>query len=133
MGAYKPVEDEARRRLFDRDTLILQDYNINSLYVLNAYVASNATDRDAFRNDTRQTFRQRLIDHLNEQYTFWQVTPTTEPLETFIQRHFWVLRGKMYRPSGFDKAILAANPKTDVIDLPALFDASAKIAAYALA
>ena len=120
-------------RLFDRDTLILQAYNINFLYVLNAYVASSAADRETFRHNTRQTFRQRLIDHLNERYTFWRVTPTIEPLETFIKRHFWTLRGKMYRPSGFTNAVLVANPRTEAINLPALLGTSVEIETYPLA
>lgn len=119
-------------RLFDRDTLILQAYNINFLYVLNAYVASNAIDRQAFQQNTRQTFRQRLIDHLNQQYTFWQVTPLAEPLDTFVQRHFWILRGRMYRPSGYTNAILVANPKTEAMDLSVLFGTSAEIETYPL-
>lgn len=119
-------------RLFDRDTLILQAYNINFLYVLNAYVAGNATDRDAFRQTTRQIFRQRLVDYLNDHYSFWRVTPITETVDAFVQRHFWLLRGKMYRPSDFSDAILVAMSKTDLADILTLFNGSAQVEIYPL-
>lgn len=119
-------------RLFDRDTLILQAYNINFLFVLNVYVAGNEIIRKDFRRNTQQMFRQQLVDYLNEQYTFWQVIPITEDLNTFIKHHFWTLRGKMYRPSSFTNSILIAYPKADPMDLSVIFDASAHIKPYYL-
>ncbi len=119
-------------RLFDRDTLILQAYNINFLFVLNAYVAGNATQRNMFRHSTRQLFRDRLVEYLTGQYEFWRVTPATESLEDFVNHHFKTLIGCMYRPSGFANAILIAYPKNEPMDLPALFGESAHVAYYAL-
>lgn len=119
-------------RLFDRDTLMLQAYNVNFLFVLNAYVAGNATQRNTFRQSTRQLFRDRLVDYLTNHYEFWRVTPTTEPLEDFVNRHFRALIGRMYRPSDFTNAILVAYPINDPIDLPALFGESVQVAYYAL-
>lgn len=119
-------------RLFDRDTLILQAYNINFLYVLNAYVSSSATDRQQFRATTRQRFRNELVNWLNSHYTFWQVTPTKESLEAFVTRNFRQLIGRMYRPSDFKDSILVANPKENPLIISNLFDDSATTESYSI-
>ena len=107
-------------RLFDRDTLLIQAYNINFLFVLNAYVAGSAVQRDTFRTHTRHLFRNRLVRHLNDTYQFWRVTPVNESLDTFVTRHFRQLLGKLYRPSGFTDALLLALPKQDPFDVNSL-------------
>ena len=112
-----PVNQHFAGRLFDRDTLLLQAYDINFLFVLNAYVAGSAAQRDSFRTGTRQVFRSQLVTHLTKTYEFWRVTPMHESLNEFVTRHFRALAGRMYRPSGFDNAILVAFPKADPFDL----------------
>ena len=119
-------------RLFDRDTLLLQAYTINFLYVLNAYVAGNGTERERFRRDTRQGFRQRLVQHLNGTYNFYRVTPTAESLDAFVTRHFRLLLGRMYRPSSFTDAILVALPKDAATELVAALSESVMIEPYDL-
>ena len=104
-------------RLFDRDTLLLQAYNINFLYVLHTYVAKNVTQRDLFRKNTRSKFRQNMVDNLRSNYSFFKVTPHNNDLDTFVTKHFRRLAGKMYRPSGFDTAILLAIEKNIKEDL----------------
>lgn len=120
-------------RLFDRDTLLLQAYNINFLYVLNAYVAGSGAERARFRRDTRQGFRSRLIQYLNQTYDFYRVTPTAESLDEFVTRHFRNLIGKMYRPSDFTDAILVAYPAAKPVDLGKLFGELARVEPYELA
>ena len=93
-------------RLFDRDTLILQAYNINFLYVLASYVTPNRQEVSRFRGAAKQLFRQKLVAYLRQQYVFFKVTPTS--MDEFITQHFRLLHGKMYRPSHFDNAILIA-------------------------
>jgi hypothetical protein len=119
-------------RLFDRDTLLLQAYDINFLYVLNGYVAGRASDRETFRTSTRQRFRNELVDYLNSHYMFYRVTPTEELLDAFITRHFRVLTGRMYRPSDFMNAILVADPVSNTLNLSNLFGKSAIIEDYFL-
>ncbi len=119
-------------RLFDRDTLILQAYDISFLYVLNAYVAGSTTQKETFRTTTRQRFRDELVGYLNAHYTFWRVTPTQELLDAFITRHFRALVGRMYRPSDFVNSILLANPKTNPLDTESLFKGTATIEMYPL-
>ncbi|RCR71488.1 LlaJI family restriction endonuclease [Larkinella punicea] len=100
-------------RLFDRDTLLLQAYNINFLYVLNAYVAGNKAGREGFRKTARSQFRERMVGYLNEHYDFFTLTPKSSTLEAFVSRHFRQLIGRLYRPSGeaFQHTVLLAVSK----------------------
>ena len=125
-----PVNQHFANRLFDRDTLLLRAYDINFLFVLNAYVSGSVSQRDTFRSRARQLFRKQLIDYLITTYEFYRVTPMQETLETFVTRHFRILNGKMYRPSDFTNAILVAYLKNEPMDLPALFGESAHIDHY---
>jgi hypothetical protein len=100
-------------RLFDRDTLLLQAYNINFLFVLHSYVSPDGQQRSAFRQQARQEFRQRLVGYLQTHYQFYQLTFTDEDqLSDFVTRWFRALAGRMYRPSDFSNALLLATPTT---------------------
>ncbi|TAE26010.1 MAG: LlaJI family restriction endonuclease [Cytophagales bacterium] len=119
-------------RLFDRDTLLLQAYDINFLFVLHAYVTPRPGERERFRDQTRQEFRQRLVDYLNRHYTFWRVTPQQESLDDFVTRHFRKLAGRMYRPSDFANAILLALPQPDPTHLLPQLGTEATVEPYNL-
>jgi hypothetical protein len=97
-------------RLFDRDTLILQTYNINFLYVINAYISNSQAQRDKFKNSARRIFRKKVIDFLAKKYDFYEVKPV-EKLEDFVAKNFRFLAGKMYRPSGWDDRLILAFEK----------------------
>jgi LlaJI restriction endonuclease len=100
-------------RLFDRDTLILQTYNINFLYVLKAYVSNNQAQIDKFKDSAKNLFRQKIVKFLLEKYIFYEVKPETN-LETFVEQNFKLLAGKMYRPSGWDDRLLLAFEKEKI-------------------
>ncbi len=93
-----------KNRLFDRDTLILQSYTINFLYVLTSYVANS--DEKAIKAFIHKKFRSDIINTLNRNYTFYKITPLE--LDTFIEKHFRLLNGKMFRGSDDDKFIWLA-------------------------
>ena len=106
-------------RLFDRDTLIVQSYNINFLYVLSIYAShSNSEYKDAIKS----MFRKDLINTLNEQYTFYKVYPNSE-IETFVDKFFRRLIGKMFRTSKGDSYLWLAfekDSRTEEEDLRAI-------------
>ncbi|MDZ7899577.1 MAG: LlaJI family restriction endonuclease [Arcicella sp.] len=97
-------------RLFDRDTLILQTYHINFLYVIHAYIANNQAQKDTFKESTRNTFRNKVVNFLDERYNFYEVKPSGD-LAEFIAQNFRNLAGKMYRPSGWADKVLVAYEK----------------------
>lgn len=109
-------------RLFDRDTLLLQVYNVNFLYVLKAFTAKNSSLRTEFKRTAREKFRRNFLTLLDEKYVFWAVWPKTEwkdgdkvfediarvwlpedekllPIKSFVSKYGRILAGKMFRPS----------------------------------
>jgi hypothetical protein len=98
-------------RLFDRDTLIVQSYSINFLFVLWSYITSKYDGNTLFKNEAKRKFRKSLISFFESHYDFSIVT-TTENVSDFIIRNFYKLNGRIYRPSNFatrNSFILALN------------------------
>ncbi len=114
-------------RLFDRDTLILQTYHINFLFVLYTYVSNNQSQRNKFKDSTKRIFRQKIVGFLEKNYDFYEVKPETN-LEAFIEQNFRFLAGKMYRPSGWDDRLLLAFEKSKITEK--LVIAGAEISEY---
>lgn len=103
-------------RLFDRDTLLLQTYNINFLYVLKAYTSKRSSLRNKFKHEARKRFRENFLNLLDKKYVFYAIWPKTadddgkkiiNPEKTFVDRHFRALVGKIFKPEGFRCLILA--------------------------
>lgn len=93
-----PVNTHFPGRPFDRDTLVLQAYNINFLFVLASYVRNS--DDKALRDRIRIRFRNDLIQKFNSRYDFFKVTPANGDIKSFVVRHFVEYRGQMYHPEG---------------------------------
>lgn len=98
-------------RLFDRDTLLIQRYNINFLFVLSAYVSKNNSLKSSFKEKARKNFRDRMIKFFNENYIFYVVTPINIKIDDFITKYFRLLNGKMYRPSSMESSLIVAFAK----------------------
>jgi hypothetical protein len=105
------VQYHFKNRLFDRDTLFVQSYNINFLFVLSSYVSRNSSLKSSFKKDTQKKFRDLLIKFINEKYTFFKIYPNSE---NFVHQFFKLLNGKIYKPSKLDFGyILAFEKKSD--------------------
>ncbi|RZK73915.1 MAG: LlaJI family restriction endonuclease [Pedobacter sp.] len=121
-------------RLFDRDTLLLQAYNINFLYVLATYVSPDAAQQNRFRESTRQRFRTEMVTYLNKSYSFWKITPHPSTFDSFVTKHFRQLIGRMYRPAAFETApeqsLLIAFPNQN--NTPAFLSAFEKEATLSI-
>lgn len=108
-----PINKHYKDRLFDRDTLIVQTYDINFLYVLHTYIL-NVDSRE--RNEIRNRFRKDLIDTFNSRYIFYKVYPKGENLElameNFVDKFFRKLIGKIFRPSQSSEYIWLAFEKS---------------------
>lgn len=110
----KPImQFHFENRLFDRDTLFVQSYSINFLFVLSAYLSRNSTLKNNFKKDTQKVFREKLVAYINEKYQFYKVTPIKE---NFIYKHFKLLNGKVYKPSQLDKELILAIEKGSDIE-----------------
>lgn len=98
-------------RLFDRDTLPTQEYTINFMFVLAAYVSNsrNCSCRDAIRAQ----FKKELTDVINKKYNFY--TMTCKPgcvLKEEVDKWFKKLNGKIFRLSEDDGQIILALEKS---------------------
>lgn len=110
----KPImQFHFENRLFDRDTLFVQSYNINFLFVLSAYLSRNSTLKNNFKKDTQKIFREKLVAFINEKYQFYKVKPIEE---NFIYKHFKLLNGKIYKPSQLENEVILAFEKGSDID-----------------
>lgn len=103
-------------RLFDRDTLILQAYNINFLFVMSAYIQDSNSQKETFKKHTRRQFRTKLVQYLTDKFEFRKLIVITD-IEHFVEQNFKKLQGKIYRPSGWENELLLAVEKgTDAFD-----------------
>lgn len=122
--SYKDAELQYRRdeepimhfknRLFDRDTLLLQHYDINFLFVLSLYGQGNNAAKETFRIDARDMFRKHFINYLERRYQFFslQQKPDIEGgMERSISKHFRDIIGKTFRPYN-DRDILYLSCET---------------------
>ena len=84
-------------RLFDRDTLILKEYNINFLYVLSTYAIH--IDSESRTHRLRTLFRNDLLESLDKTYTFYKVKQRAGgmSLEELVRAHFYTFAGRMYQ------------------------------------
>ena len=107
----KPImQTHFENRLFDRDTLFVQSYNINFLFVLSSYLTSNSSLKTNFKKDTQKKFREKLVSFINDKYHFYILEPNDN---SFIEKHFKLLNGKIYKPSHLTDELILALEKPD--------------------
>jgi len=121
-------------RLFDRDTLLLQVYNVNFLYTVKTFLSRNSNCKDEYRDKARRMFRDDFLTLLETKYVFWilrpkkdwtgcdavfvdmvalykdfdSITDATPSLKAFVLKHGRTLAGKMFKPQEFETCILVA-------------------------
>ena len=119
-------------RLFDRDTLLLQHYDINFLYVLSVYGSEDILAQESFKLKARKLFRDRIIEDIEKKYGFFslQLKPveieipaddeecdvsTLDKMNRLIeQKYFHKLLGKAFRPYKEEEFLylsLESNPE----------------------
>ena len=118
---WKDRNRHFENRLFDRDTLLLQVYNVNFLYVLKAHTSKRSSLREEFKRDAREKFRRNFLSLLREKYYFWAIylpnheSPDYEDkLREFVDNNFRKLTGRIYRPFDIKKCIILALEKESV-------------------
>ena len=97
-------------RLFDRDTLILQTYNINFLFVLACYV-QGAGDRT---QEIKRIFRENIKQVLQKQYDFYAIKPKVQDeAEQFLHDNFQQVLGKVFAPYDASTNCMALAVESD--------------------
>jgi hypothetical protein len=107
------------KRLFDRDTLFVQQYKINFLYVLRNYTSNNLSEITNFRKTTKESFRKQFIDFFNDtnksKFTFYEKQFEINKLPDFIEENFKQLNGKCFSTPK-SNLIIAKHVDDDTID-----------------
>lgn len=86
-----------KNRLFDRDTLAIQRYNINFLFVLSAYISSDQYVKEEFKQRARKKFRKDIIIYINRRYRLFKVYHNDNSSnESIVTQYFKKYSGKMY-------------------------------------
>ena len=109
-------------RLFDRETLLLSQFDINYLFVIKQY-ATNASN-ESFRKEVHAIFRNHLLERLNNEYCFKILTLKQRPKAGFekqalldaIAPIFRIVNGKVFCPKRDEQCtylILALKKEED--------------------
>lgn len=119
--ANKHFED----RLFDRDTLLLREYEINLIFLIAAY----GSYEDHWATSIRATIREDMLQFLQDTYTFFKIKPIDIPVTTpnghlfdipFLNYFHNLLAGKVYKESDNSTDLILAfekEPPTGQSDL----------------
>lgn len=110
--ANKHFED----RLFDRDTLLLREYEINLIFLIAAY----GSYEDHWATSIRATIREDMLQFLQDTYTFFKIKPIDIPVTTpnghlfgipFLNYFHNLLAGKVYKESDNSTDLILAFEK----------------------
>ena len=98
-------------RLFDRDTLFLQSYNINFMYVVASYVDN--TNDVGVKRFLQSMFRNKFMSFVQDRFDFYVMESKRGNLREDIDKHFRRLNGKIYKPSDIDELVVLALDKDE--------------------
>jgi hypothetical protein len=95
-------------RLFDRDSLFICQYQINYLFVLNAYTEMSSFSLNEYRGEAKVKFRNKFIEYFSNKtssnFSFHKLE--TFELKKFVNDYFKTLNGKCIRLD--EKTLLVA-------------------------
>lgn len=83
-------------RLFDRSSYFTLHYDVNFLYVLKKYAQNKSYDKAQWKHEVRKQFRQGILTHLNNAFSFYQILIPENDIETFVNTHYRKLAGKVF-------------------------------------
>lgn len=115
----KPIEQNSHfeERLFDRDTLFVKYYEINFLFVLNAYSNFSEDKIKEIRNNFKVSSNQHFKKYFNEKsgFNFYEFNFNSEQeLKEFVDVEFRHITGRVIRTiTNPNKLILAVNPSRE--------------------
>lgn len=104
-------------RLFDRDTLLLREYEINLIFLIAAY----GSYETSWTNTLRQTIREDMLQFLTDTYTFFKIQPKDIPMYSqngpvgtipFVRYFHSILAGKAYKEQDNANEIYLAFEQT---------------------
>lgn len=104
----KPNQHFANR-IFDRDTLFLQTYDINFMYVVASYV--NNSNNESIKKTIKTMFRNDFLAFIEERFEFSVLVPKHDDLSELVEKYFKKLLGKIYQPAETKNLLILALDK----------------------
>ena len=104
-------------RLFDRDTLLLREYEINLIFLIAAY----GSYEDHWATSIRTTIREDMLQFLTNTYNFFKIQPKDIPMYSqtglvgtipFVRYFHSILAGKAYKEQDDANEIYLAFERT---------------------
>ncbi|MGI8543026.1 MAG: hypothetical protein ACR2MD_06040 [Aridibacter sp.] len=99
-----------KNRLFDRDTLIILDFKVNFLFVVDSYITNDRKKMKDFKKKASDQIRDFSVKHFNKTYEFYTLQPE-EDIKIFLKSNFKLLLGKIYRDSQDQENLILALAK----------------------
>ncbi len=103
-------------RLFDRDTLFIQQYKMNFLYVLMTYSNFNNQSIENFRDKTKTEFRNNFLAFFADEskcgFSFYKYKKTN--FKDFVDNNFKFLNGKVFCTNN-NELILAKHTDDNIL------------------
>jgi hypothetical protein len=112
-----------KERIFDRDSLFVNHYSINFLFVLKSYTNKSSFELEKYRVEIHKKFRTNFVTYLRKQnlFKFYHTEfESKELLKQFIDTEFRNLTGRVYISKSNDKRLILAVNGSD-IDLKKYF------------
>lgn len=94
-GDEKP-QMHFKNRLFDRDTLLLQYYDVNFLFILTVYARDDRFEQLSFREKVRKLFREKIVKYLDDNFSFYQILVDEDDISDFVEHYFRKIEGKVF-------------------------------------
>jgi hypothetical protein len=106
-----------KERIFDRDSLFVNHYSINFLFVLKSYTNKRSFELEKYRVEIHKKFRTNFVSYLKKQnlFKFYHTEfESKELLKQFIDTEFRNLVGRVYISKSNDKRLIIAVNGSDV-------------------
>ena len=105
-----------KERIFDRDSLFVNHYSINFLYVLKSYTNKSSFELEKYRVKIYKKFREDFLVFLKDKVDFefyYTEFESNELLKQFIDKEFRMLTGRVYVSKSNDKRLILALNDSD--------------------
>lgn len=106
-----------KERIFDRDSLFVNHYSINFLFVLKSYTNKSSFELEKYRVEIHKKFRTNFVSYLKKQnlFKFYHTEfESKELLKQFIDTEFRNLTGRVYISKSNDKRLILAVNASDI-------------------
>lgn len=106
-----------KERIFDRDSLFVNHYSINFLFVLKSYTNKSSFELEKYRVEIHKKFRTNFVSYLKKQnlFKFYHTEfESKELLKQFVDTEFRNLTGRVYISKSNDKRLILAVNGSDI-------------------